>query len=157
MTCSFNRLLPSSLSLIFDLCTEKDVYPWEVCFIYMINVKKIDSLTNFLHYVTTMRRIKPMTNPLGDTSVAMTILYCSLKFTSNSNNIKTFYCDCGAAREGSHLLPWQKKELIDDVISFMVSKNPDSGLVIRAFDLCRRYGYVTLWYSIIKYDMISFI
>ena len=116
------------------------MYPWEVCFIYMVNFAEVDCLNNFLHYVTTMRRIKPNVTLMEDTSVAMTILYCSLKSSSNSGNIKSYYCDCGAAREGAHLLPWQHKEFIDDVISAMVGRDPNCGRVNRVFDFCRRYG-----------------
>ena len=134
------RLVPSSSSLVFDLCTEKDVHPWEACFIYMIDISEFEFLSNFLNYVATIRRLKPSINPLEDISVAMTVLYCSLKFTSNIGNIDNYYCQCGAAREGAHLLPWTQKTFIDDVISVIVSKGRHRGLVDRAFDLCRRYG-----------------
>ena len=135
-----SRLLPSLSSVVFDLCTEEDVPPWEVCCIYMIDISEFDSLTNFLTYFSALGRVKPSINALEDISVAMTILYCSLKYTSNNCNINQYYCECGAAREGAHLLPWAQKKFIDDVISVVLSKDPYRGLVGRAFDLCRRYG-----------------
>ncbi|XP_065070572.1 uncharacterized protein LOC135695413 [Rhopilema esculentum] len=139
-------LLPSSAGLVFDICTEKHINPWEVCLIYMMNPNDVGVSKDFLGYVSTIKRMRPSSNALDDTTVAMTLLYCALKETSAKSNIKMRYCGCGVAREGSHWLPWKEKGFIDNVLMNAVNSN-DCGIVCRMFELCRKYGY---WVGCIK-------
>ena len=132
-------MLPSSAGLVFDICTEKHINPWEVCFIYMMNPNDAGVSKDFLGYVNTIKRMRPSSNVLDDTTVAMTLLYCALKETSARSNNKMHYCDCGVAREGSHWLPWKERGFIDNVLMNAVNTN-DCGIVCRMFELCRKYG-----------------
>ena len=107
----------------------------------MSNAQHRGSVDHFLSYISTIKRIKPASNPIDDVTVAMTALYCSLKNGCNSNNIKEYFCECNAARKGAHLLVWERQDLIDEIIALMLKElDSMSGLVERALALCRRYG-----------------
>ncbi|XP_065070571.1 BLOC-2 complex member HPS5-like [Rhopilema esculentum] len=112
----------------------------------MMNPNDVGVSKDFLGYVNTIKRMRPSSNALDDTTVAMTLLYCALKETSAKSNIKMRYCGCGVAREGSHWLPWKEKGFIDNVLMNAVNSN-DCGIVCRMFELCRKYGY---WVGCIK-------
>lgn len=123
-----------------DICTEKKIKPWEVSFIYMANSAKPGILDDFLGYVSAMRRIQPIADFNDDISVAMTTLYCGLKQSSVNSNGKCL-CDCGGARKGSHLLIWQWKSYIDDVIDWFLNVNSgQSGILHRVLQLCITHG-----------------
>eukprot|EP00794_Sanderia_malayensis_P018250 gene18250-20070_t len=134
------RIFSFSTHLVLDICTERDINPWEVSFIYMTNSENSDALGDFLGYISAMKRIKPSLNLYQDISVAMTALYCGLKQSAVSHSMN--YCECDGARKGAHVLSWRWKNHIDDVIDWLLkTEGADSGLLHRVLKLCKEFGY----------------